>query len=189
MPSCCLHTRSSSPSAAVAAHLAALLALLAAPPGTTSIQEWVQAGADLDGDPSLNPFGSTEVYFGTACAISSDGLTVAVAGGAVGVTPGHVRVFRREGTHYAQVSGNLAVSAPATSILLSADGTWLAAGSLSENSVTVSRFRGRCLVPVPPRDLAWSDCSVRHERLCLGQRHHAHPRCRHPQHQRRIGGS
>jgi len=121
--------------------LAALLALLAAPPGTTSlIQEWVQAGADLDGDPSLNPFGSTEVYFGTACAISSDGLTVAVAGGAVGVTPGHVRVFRREGTHYAQVSGNFAVSAPATSLSLSADGTWLATGSPSDNSVKVFRF-------------------------------------------------
>ena len=172
--------------------MAALLALLAVPPGTTSqlIQEWVQAGANLDGDPSLNPFGSTEVYFGTACAISGDGLTVAVAGGAVGVTPGHVRVFRREGTHYAQVSGNFAVSAPATSLSLSADGTWLATGSPSDNSVKgFPVHSGRGLDPVPPRDLAWSQQSVRHEHLCPGQRHYAHPRCRHPQHQRRIGGS
>ncbi len=93
-------------------------------------QDWVQLGADIDGDSDYD-------YFGYRVSLSSDGLTLAA--GAYqnddnGTNAGCVKVFHNDNGTWTQIGGNIygeaAQDQSGRAIGLSADGTTVAIGAM-----------------------------------------------------------
>ncbi len=93
---------------------------------------WVQLGADIDGD-------ATGYAAGTALAVSSDGLTVAIGARVNSGSTGQVRVYEFNDTTWVQVgadiNGQAALDLFGESLDLSSDGSIVAIGApLNDNS-------------------------------------------------------
>ena len=94
---------------------------------------WVQVGADIDGEASGD-------YFGYSVALSSDGSRLSV--GAMGsdgngLGSGHVRVFDWDGSSWVQVGADIVGEAAGDyfgySVALSSDGSRLAVGAIQND--------------------------------------------------------
>ena len=90
---------------------------------------WVQVGADIDGE-------NADDFSGRAVAISADGNTVAI--GAIGnddngTSSGHVRIYNFDGTNWVQVGadidGEAAGDRSGEAVAISADGNTVAIGA------------------------------------------------------------
>ena len=86
--------------------------------------DWTQVGNDLVGKVAGD-------WFGSRCALSSDGNRVAIAVSSTSIVDvtGHVQIFDWGGRQWTQAGSNLHVGENCTDITLSSDGNRLAIGS------------------------------------------------------------
>lgn len=100
---------------------------------------WTQKGAAIAGE-------ATDDESGTSVSLSANGLTVAIGApnnDGAGVSAGHVRVYRWNGTAWAQLGGDIdgiaAGDLSGTAVQLAADGNTIVVGAHSNNGPTNSQ--------------------------------------------------